>query len=200
MSSRLKAIQVFVAAAFLSAPTLHAATIYVFTGVPYASAISPFTTSQSVNGTFTLNAPLVGNLSTFTLITPSAFSFFNGVTSFDQSNATSNFQVTTNSVGAVTGWQIDISLTANSAFCISTVGGPLAANTVAGSICNVNINTGLPNATRVGAPSNTQVAGTSPGGNQGSITLAAPEPSTITSVMLGLMLVAGAALYQSKKS
>ena len=96
--------------AFLFSATLaaRADTVYTYTGKDFTLAESPFTTSDSVTGSFTLAAPLGDNLS-FDDVNPLSFSFSDGVQTFNSSNTASEFfQFSTDSNGQLTAYSINL--------------------------------------------------------------------------------------------
>jgi hypothetical protein len=105
-----------VALASVLAPlaSAHAAVTYTYTGADFINAHDPFTTSEHVSGTVTFATPLAANLTladAFPDIT--AFSFTAGpetLTNLTYNPSSSQFLVTTDPTGVVTGWHIDIAL------------------------------------------------------------------------------------------
>jgi hypothetical protein len=82
-------------------------TTYTYTGNDFTSASAPYTTGDSVQGSFTI-ATLGDNLA-FGQITPLSFSFSDGVTTYDQTGATVvDFYVETGATGALVNWLIDL--------------------------------------------------------------------------------------------
>lgn len=97
------------AAAMLSASlTAQADTVYTYTGLDFISANGPFTTADSVKGSFTLANPLVGNLSNVNVV-PLSFSFNDGVETFSSGTSVGYFPgISTNANGVITQWIITI--------------------------------------------------------------------------------------------
>ncbi|MBY0422108.1 MAG: VPLPA-CTERM sorting domain-containing protein [Parvularculaceae bacterium] len=98
-------------AALIAAGTAHAA-VYVYTGNNFTTIdrqgpttpADPYTTADRVTITITLASPLGANLSN-AVITPTAFSFFDGVNTITNTPAIfSVFSFSTNSDGAVVNW------------------------------------------------------------------------------------------------
>ncbi|MFZ1007580.1 MAG: hypothetical protein WAN65_12125, partial [Candidatus Sulfotelmatobacter sp.] len=82
-------------------------TAYTYSGNDFTEAGSPYTTSDRVTGYFTI-ATLGDNLP-FATITPTFFSFSDGVNTFDTSDGIAQtFEVATNSMGQINQWIIVI--------------------------------------------------------------------------------------------
>jgi hypothetical protein len=93
----------------LGAHSVKASTTYTYTGNDFTTAVAPFTTSDSVQGSFTI-ATLGDNL-TFDSIAPTTYTFSDGVTTINQTDGTiAEFTVSTNGVGAIILWDIDVVL------------------------------------------------------------------------------------------
>ncbi|BCS35878.1 hypothetical protein TBR22_A51130 [Luteitalea sp. TBR-22] len=114
------------AATLLTAAPARASVIYTYTGAAYAfvsgggqaTPADLYTIDDRVTGTIELAAPLAANLS-FQNVTPTAFSFFDGVGSIDDTNATlTQFVVATNGDGAIVEWLVTVE-----AFAALTDGG-----------------------------------------------------------------------------
>ena len=110
----------FACFANLAAASAAGAETLVYTGANYATVSSGgtatpadmFTTADSLTGTLEFAAPLAANL-TLATITPISFSFYDGVTTFTQANATSAvFQFSTDGAGAVTEWIVNVAIDA----------------------------------------------------------------------------------------
>lgn len=81
---------------------------YTYTGNPFTYAEYPFTTSQSVTGSFVLSQPLADSLS-FATITPLSFIFIDGEQSIASTNAyQGTFSVSTDSAGVIDAWNISL--------------------------------------------------------------------------------------------
>lgn len=103
------------AALLVPLPASAGTVTYTYTGADFTSVSGSYTTSDSVSGEFTLPAPLADNLTVLTAITPTSFSFSDGVQTLTQANASAGFDVATNSSGSITQWYILIQTTAGGA-------------------------------------------------------------------------------------
>jgi hypothetical protein len=113
--ANMRAMAAFaLAAALAPLASAHAAVNYTYTGADFINAHDPFTTSEHVSGTVTFATPLTANLKladAFPNIT--AFSFTAGpetLTNLTYNPSFSQFQISTDATGTVTGWHIDIGL------------------------------------------------------------------------------------------
>ena len=100
-------------------------TIYTYTGNQFASATNPYTTAMSVSGSFTLPSPLGTNLSN-DVITPTSFSFFDGVQTLTEANPNYTFEffdIDTDAFGNITKWTVNLSLSGTPAHQIFTACG-----------------------------------------------------------------------------
>jgi hypothetical protein len=80
-----------------------ASSVYDYVGNDFTFALAPYTTLDSISGSVTLSTPLGDNLNLQT-VTPTAFSFSDGVQTLNQSNASSIFDFSTNASGQITQW------------------------------------------------------------------------------------------------
>jgi hypothetical protein len=107
------AIKWMMAASLIAASGAATAQVtYHYSGSHFATAEGLYTTRDSVQGSLTLSSPLAANLSQVT-ITPSAFSFSDGVGTIANSSVgvfNNYFKVSTNSAGQITAWDINILL------------------------------------------------------------------------------------------
>jgi hypothetical protein len=95
-----------VAGLYLSTLPMMADTVYSYTGKHYTSASLPYTTADSIIGSLTISAPLGDNL-TLAAVNPSAFSFSDGVETFNGGNTpTSTFLFSTDASGNISGWLV----------------------------------------------------------------------------------------------
>jgi hypothetical protein len=110
------AVGVLTAASVQAVPTT-----YEYTGNPFTSATAPYTTSDKVTGSVEFSSALAANMS-FTMVTPLAFSFSDGVQTITNTNALGapSFSFGTGPTGAITVWLVDLSGPLGS---IDTVGG-----------------------------------------------------------------------------
>lgn len=157
-----------------TAPYANGDTTYNYTGNDFTSVSAPYTTSDSVTGSFTLAAPLAANLTSFTTVTPQSFSFSDGVIGDTITNTSpgvgSQFSFETDGSGAITKWQVVVDITSVSNFSISTVNAP-------GGV-------GVFDQAQHGG-------GTTSGGNTNSPgTWAVPEPTTVGLLAVGAVLAA----------
>jgi hypothetical protein len=88
-----------------------ATVMYQYTGKPYATATTPYTTAMSINGTITLTnqlAPGLTNQDFATDISNNGYSFTDGVNTYNLVNdgplALGDARFSTNSSGAITAW------------------------------------------------------------------------------------------------
>ncbi|WP_291987511.1 PEP-CTERM sorting domain-containing protein [Luteitalea sp.] len=124
MSARLRAFAgapLALVVTLLTAAPAHASAIYAYTGNPFTSVglagptapADPYTTADRVTGFIELASPLPAGLSPLTPLAPVAFSFFDGVNTITEANATfASFEVETNNVGAIVNWLVRVSANA----------------------------------------------------------------------------------------
>ena len=83
---------------------------YTYTGATFLGAHDPFTTSDNVTGTVTFNTPLGANLNLANVLADvSSFSFTAGpetLTNLTANAAWTQFQISTDASGNITGWHI----------------------------------------------------------------------------------------------
>jgi len=99
------------AALTLPLPLLADTITYTYSGNDFTKNDSPYTTSDTVTGEFTLSAPLADNLGTsMSLVTidPASFSFSDGVDTLSNANATIRIDIGTNASGAIDEWDISM--------------------------------------------------------------------------------------------
>jgi hypothetical protein len=83
-------------------------TTYTYTGNPFTSVSGPYTTSDFVSGMVTLAGPLAANMP-FTLVSPIAFSFSDGVqTITPQNDNITNIFFATGPTAAITAWHVAV--------------------------------------------------------------------------------------------
>ena len=131
----------------------------------------------NISGSFTVSAPLGSNFDAY--FVPNSFSFTDGVVTITQANATSSaFGFITNSLGEITGWNLDF-IDAQTSMYIST--GPSVICTVG---CTVTDGSFAPllYAEVLDDP-----------GTWSSVITATPEPSTFVLLGTGILGLAGAA-------
>jgi hypothetical protein len=113
---------------FNTVPYAHGAATYNYTGNVFTSVSAPYTTSDSVTGSFTLAAPLADNLTSFTTVTPQSFTFSDGVAGETITNTSSGvgsaFSFETDGSGAITRWQVVVDINSVFNFSISTINAP----------------------------------------------------------------------------
>ena len=120
---------VAVTAALLS-QRIFANITYEYTGNPFTLVSGPYTTSDRVTGTVTLSTPLGDNMP-LTAVSPLAFSFFDGIQTISNMNASfSGFEFATGSSGLPSQWSVDVQ-TAGGNDEIQTINVPLNAVDIA---------------------------------------------------------------------
>lgn len=105
-----------------SATVNAASTTYTYTGNTFAIASSPYTKSDSVSGSITLANALADNLTNFTTVSPTSFSFSAGTSTITNATATAGpvFAFKTDSNGDIFEWQVIVLIGSVSQFSIST--------------------------------------------------------------------------------
>jgi hypothetical protein len=123
---------IVIIAAQLSQPMFATPITYTYTGNPFTFVQGAYTTSDKVTGSVTLSSPLVPNM-VLTMVTPLAFSFFDGFQTFTNSNADIvSISFATGPTGAITQWDAVVakfSLVAQGLDAIGT-GNPTSDNEV----------------------------------------------------------------------
>jgi hypothetical protein len=91
----------------LGAPMMKASTTYTYTGNDYNSYIgAPYTSSDSVDGYFTFASPLADNLSDASVSLPTIYSLNDGVQTITGPLVSYVFNISTDSNGNITNWDI----------------------------------------------------------------------------------------------
>jgi hypothetical protein len=89
------------AASLCSAGTI----TYNYTGNDFTYAVAPYTTGDSIAGSFTIASPLAPDLVNQP-ITPSSYSFSDGLLSYTSTGSYLAFDISTAASGTITGWLI----------------------------------------------------------------------------------------------
>lgn len=114
------------ALAFSAISSAANAVTYSYTGNTFNSVSAPYTTSDSVTGSITLATPLAANLTSYTTVVPTSFSFTSAGETI--SNTTpgsgSQFFFKTDSAGDITFWGATVFVGSVSQFSISTINAP----------------------------------------------------------------------------
>jgi hypothetical protein len=81
-------------------------TVYTYTGNPFNQFFGATCPPEcNISGSFTVSTPLAPNLTSLFIFTPNSFSFTDGIVTITQANATASaFEVITDSLGNITGW------------------------------------------------------------------------------------------------
>ena len=98
-------------------------TTYTYTGNPFTSVTTPYTTSMFVTAMVTLAGPLGANMP-LTHVNPTAFTFFDGVQTLNSSNSHPNpiaFSFATNANGAIISWRVEADGGGSSIFTFNDV-------------------------------------------------------------------------------
>ncbi len=175
----------------LCAPQVKGATIYtyVYTGNHYTGAVSPYTTSMDITGSFTFASALPSNTSYPTTETPITWSISDGVeTITDTSGPLLAFNVGTNLSGNIINWSFGTS------FNISTgqlfIASANAPGSGSSSLCGTDACDDI-----FGLGAGHFVGLASVASNPGTWTLAltsttTPEPSSVILISAGLFAIA----------
>jgi len=158
-----------------------ASVTYSYTGNTFSDANPPYTTSDKVTGFITLPTALAPNLTSYTTVVPTAFSFSDGVDTITNTTpgAGSQFFFKTDASGNITFWGATTYVGSTYSFSISTVNAPGVYGTY-----DLSQHGG---GTQAGQSLN----------NPGTWTSApVPEPEAGALVLAGLTLVAAAALHR----
>jgi hypothetical protein len=184
MPLKLKGIGYLTAAfvaAFALAPvdSAHADVVYDYTGTNFVNAHDPFTTSEKVTGTVTFATPLGANLNLQNVLADvTAFSFTAGpetLTNLTANAAWTQFLVSTDSAGNITGWHIYAGLGGGGDFTLSE-------NWLGTTRDQVTVGANFVGDAHFD-PSEAFAVSTS--GGQFTMTAAVPEPSTWAMMILG---------------
>lgn len=103
MRSKVLAAALF---ALGSALLAHADTVYTYTGQPFQFVSGPFTTADRITGYVSFSSPLEPNLPLLTPVSPTSFSFIDGVQSYSSADNPffHLFEFATDAQGTITGW------------------------------------------------------------------------------------------------
>jgi hypothetical protein len=164
---------------------------YTYTGNLFTTATGPLlTTGDSITGSFTVSSPLAANLDEVS-ITPTSFSFSDGLQTFSSSNpnigvcACSPFfgNFSTDGSGNIIGWDIELTLGLLGSASLKTVDANLGIfrGTVIQDSANAD-NTGTDTASNSSDQGKWNAGSTSP----------VPEPGSLTLLGTGLLLAVGA--------
>jgi hypothetical protein len=162
-------------ALFLCVPSVNAGTIttYTYTGNDFTYAQAPYTTSDSVTGSFTI-ATLAPNLVNQSIV-PLSYSFSDGVQTLTNSNSVLGVvDIWTNASGAITGW--GIGPTGSLGSTVSTAYAP-------GVFATEDVGAYPPGSLASADNTNDQGAWT-------SVTSATPEPSSLALMSTALLVLA----------
>lgn len=186
MSSLRFGLLVAFASLFSFSATVNAAsTTYTYTGNNFNSVKGPYTTSDSVSGSITLADALASNLAGFTTVSPTSFSFSDGINTVTNTTANvgSLFAFKTDALGNIFQWQVSVYTGSVFTFSIATVNAP----GLYGLDDHVFVNSGN---TAYGQILN----------NPGTWTVATvPEPETYAMILAGLGLMGAVARRRKNK-
>ena len=111
------------AAMLVPATAAQAGVTYTYTGATFLGAHDPFTMAENVTGTVTFNTPLGANLSLANVLADVAsFSFTAGpetLTNLTANPSWTQFQISTDAAGNITGWHIYAGLGGGGDFTLS---------------------------------------------------------------------------------
>jgi len=119
--------------ALLSSPAAHANVILTYTGNNFTSFDAPYTGNDKVTASITLANPLGDNLNLVS-VTPLAFTLMDGVQTFTNASppVTTTIEFSTNAMGEITGWVVNVFVTSNSQNFIQTVDTSVSVRDFAG--------------------------------------------------------------------
>lgn len=111
----LAAAPLALAVSLFTAAPARASVIYTYTGNTFTQVVAdgpvtpsePYTTSDRVTGFMRFASPLAADLTPLTAVTPTAFSFSDGINTITERNATiADFSVTTDGAGLIARWSV----------------------------------------------------------------------------------------------
>jgi hypothetical protein len=103
---RLHSLLLATATLILCPLAAHADTTYTYSGNPFDSVAGLYTTSDSIQGSFTVASPFLLNSSN--VFTPSSFSFTDGLQTLTSLDSTGDFSVDVDNTGDFIGWNISV--------------------------------------------------------------------------------------------
>lgn len=198
----------------VTAAPARASAIYAYTGNPFTSVTlagptapaDPYTTADRVTGFIELASPLAADLSPLTALAPVSFSFFDGVNTITDANATfTSFEVETNNVGTIVNWLVRVSANAaavgggtrQSIATYNSVGSdPLVQDFGLDGRCGPESSLG--GCALYGDPSYTQIANNA--GTPGAWTLRTPVPEPSSMLLIGVALAGFAARRRATRA
>ncbi len=166
------------AMALCAASPIANAVTYSYTGNTFTSVSAPYTTSDSVSGTITLATPLAANLTSFTTVLPTSFSFTSAGETISNSTpgSGSQFFFKTDAAGDITYWGATVYVGSVSQFSISTINAPTTY--------------GVYDSIQHGGGTEQGLVSKSPG--TWSVMASVPEPEAYALTLAGLILVGSA--------